>query len=320
MPHTTDATVLVIEDDRAQAGEYAAWLDEYDVRTATGGEAALDALDRDVDVVLLDGDLPGRSSAELLGEIRARRVGCRIGLLSGTNVGADVLRLDFDEYVPRPVGRDELTTTVERLVDRGAVEEAVETYITLVDRKRSLEARKDPDELDDDEHYRELTGEIAGRRRQITTLLTRIEDPDAEPDAVDETGPPPGPADVRESDDGDGGTGAGTPLYRTRTAGFYALWLAAALTYGVGDVVSTLYATTAVPGLLEGNPVVNTLLENFGLAGFLSLKLLVFLVLISVSVQGARSRERFSYYWPPVVMTGLGLLLTGWNVQLIVGG
>lgn len=317
MPRPIDATVLVIEDDREQAGEYAAWLDEYDVRTATDSEVALNALDRDVDVVLLDGDLPGTLSAELLGEIRARRVGCQIGLLSGTDVGSDVLRLDFDEYVPRPVGRDELTTTVERLVDRGAVEEAAETYLTLVARKRSLEARKDPKELADDEHYRELTSEIAGRRRQITTLLTRIEDPDAEPDAVGETATPTVTVDARSDDSDDAEK---PPLYRTRTAGFYALWAAAALTYGVGDVVSTVYATMAIPGLLEGNPVVNTLLENFGVSGFLLLKLLVFLVLISVSVQGARSHERFSYYWPPVVMTGLGLLLTGWNLRLILGG
>lgn len=316
MPHATDATVLVIEDDREQAGEYAAWLEEYDVRTVAGGEAALDALDRDVDVVLLDGDLPGRSSAELLGEIRARRVGCRIGLLSGTNVGADVLRLDFDEYVPRPVGRDELRATVDRLVDRGAIEGAVETYLTLVARKRSIEARKDPEELTDDGHYRELTGEIAGRRRQITTLLTQIEDPDADAGTTGGTGSPTAPANGDEADD----DRRGTPLYRTRTGGFYLLWAAAALTYGVGDIVSTLYATVAVPGLLEGNPVVNTLLENFGLPGFLLLKLLVFLMLISVSVQGARSHERFSYYWPPVVMTGLGLLLTGWNLRLIFGG
>lgn len=318
MSRATDATVLMIDDDRERTGEYAAWLDEYDVRTAGDDEAALDALDGDVDVVLLDGDLPEASSAELLGEIRARRVDCQIGLLSGTTVGADILRLDFDEYVPQPVSRDELRATVERLVDRGAVEGAAETYLTLVARKRSLEARKDADELADDEHYRELTGEIAGRRRQITTLLTRIEDPDADLDAVNGTESPTDPTSGGAAADGD--DAGKVPLYRTRTTGFYLLWLAAGFTYGVGDVVSTLYATTAVPGVLEGNPVVYTLLENFGLPGFLSLKLLVFFMLISVSVQGARSRERFSYYWPPVVMTVLGLLLTGWNVRLIVGG
>jgi hypothetical protein len=40
MPHTTDATVLVIEDDRERADEYAAWLNEYAVRIAGNGERA----------------------------------------------------------------------------------------------------------------------------------------------------------------------------------------------------------------------------------------------------------------------------------------
>ncbi|TKX57045.1 hypothetical protein EXE45_17915, partial [Halorubrum sp. SP9] len=107
-------------------------------------------------------------------------------------------------------------------------------------------------------------------------------------------------------------SGGGGPLYQTRPREFYGLWFLAVLTYGVGDVVSTLYATVAVPGLIEANPIVGTLLSSSGLPGFLLLKLLVLFVLISVSVQGARRRERFSYYWPPVVATGIGLLLTGW--------
>ncbi|MUW14241.1 hypothetical protein GJ633_05890 [Halorubrum sp. CBA1125] len=109
-------------------------------------------------------------------------------------------------------------------------------------------------------------------------------------------------------------------MYRTRAREFYVLWLVAALAYGVGDVVSTLYATVAVPGLIEGNPVVGSILSTAGIPGFLLLKVLVLLVLISVSVQGARSHERFSYYWPPVLATGLGVLLTGWNLRLILGG
>ncbi|TKX72918.1 response regulator [Halorubrum sp. GN11_10-6_MGM] len=315
MPRDADATILIVEDDGEQAAEYADWLAGYAVRIAAGGERALDALDGDVDVVLLDGDLADPSAEELLGRIRARRPDCQIGLLSGVSVGDSVHRLDIDEYVPRPLARDELRESVARLVDHGAVESAVETYLALVARRRRIEDRKDDAELADDERYRELTGEIAARRRQVDTLLAEIDDPvaGAEGDAVE---------GISASGDDDASATvvpAGPPLYRTRSTGFYALWLAAALTYGVGDVVSTLYATAAVPGLIEANPVVGTLLSSAGLPGFLLLKLIVLLVLVSVSVQGARQREPFSYYWPPVVATGIGLLLTGWNVRLIVG-
>jgi len=109
------------------------------------------------------------------------------------------------------------------------------------------------------------------------------------------------------------------PIYRSRPVEFYGIWLLAALTYGAGDVLSTLYAVFGVRGIDEANPVVDALLVNFGVPGFLLLKLLVFLVLISVSVQGARTDDRFSYYWPPVLMTLLGLGLTLWNLSLIAG-
>lgn len=321
MPRNTDTTVLIVEDDRELAEEYAGWLADCETRIATDAEAAYELLDRDVDVVLLDQSLPDTPSAEVVGGIRTRGGNPQIGLLSGIEADSEVWHLDIDEYVPRPVTRDELRETVERLDDRKAVTGAVEKYLTLVARKRSLEARRDSADLADDERYRELTGELAARRQQITTLLSQLAGSDSEAGAEQPPGdretPDAGPdrPNVGET----GGGGLFPPLYEGRKTEFYALWLVAALTYGVGDVLSTVYAVMAVPGLIEGNPVVNALLQNFGLSGFLLFKLLVFLVLISVSVQGARSRERFSYYWPPAVMTVLGVGLTGWNVRLIIG-
>lgn len=317
MPRPIDATVLLIEGDDERASKYQRWLDDYSVETATDAEAALERIDDDVDVVLLDGSLAETDHGELLGRIRARHVDSQIGLLSGRKAGADVLRLDFDEYVPRPVTREELRETVERLADRGEVMDIVETYLGLVVRKRRLEDRRDTEDLSEDGRYSELVGELAGRRHQLMTLLSQLAEEDGSSADGSRGGPdeavgpagrsPPDPADDPE------------PLYRTRPTGFYAVWFAAALTYGVGDVVSTVYAVLTVPGLIEGNPVVSGILELLGLPGFVLLKLLVFLVLISVSVQGGRTADRFSYYWPPVVMVGLGLLLTGWNLRLILG-
>ena len=317
MSRSIDATVLLVEGDRERAGEYARWLDDCEVRAAVSHEDVLDALDGDVDVVLLDGSLTDPSSEELLEAIRARRVDCQVGLLSGTSVSADVFRLDFDEYVPRPIGREEFRETVEYLTDRRAVMDVVETYLTLVIRKRRLEDRRDAEDLSEDDRYSELVGELVGRRHQITTLLSQLTEDDGSAadgsrDGPDEAVGPGGRSSADPTDDV-------VPLYRTRRRGFYAAWFAAALTYGVGDVVSTVYAVLTVPGLIEGNPVVSGILELLGLPGFVLLKLVVFLALISVSAHGGRTHDRFSYYWPPVVMAGLGLLLTGWNLRLILG-
>jgi DNA-binding response OmpR family regulator len=53
---TEPKRVLIVEDDRDLANLYEMWLvDEYDVRIAYSGEAALERMaDREADVVLLD--------------------------------------------------------------------------------------------------------------------------------------------------------------------------------------------------------------------------------------------------------------------------
>lgn len=310
MTRDTGPIVLIVENDRGAAEEYAEWLDGYEVRIATDADAAIEQFDAAVDVVLLDRDLSDVSSAELLGRLRGRATDCQIAMLSGNNPDVDLFQLDIDEYVPRPISREELRSTVDRLNDRNEIEGLLDTYLTLVARKRGLEDRKEPHELEDDQYYRETIGELAGRRQQLASLLSQLGAPkpdveiaadESKTAAVDAAAP-----------------GFEPPLYRTRKREFYLLWFLAVLTYGVGDLTTTMYAVVTIPGLIEGNPVVDTIIRNFGLPGFLLLKLLVFLVLISISVQGARVRDRFSYYWPPLTMTALGLLLTGWNLSLIL--
>jgi hypothetical protein len=109
------------------------------------------------------------------------------------------------------------------------------------------------------------------------------------------------------------------PLYHRDSAVFYGLWFLAAATYGFGDIVSTLLAVVTAPGIVESNPIVAGVLANYGIPGFLAVKLAILVVLVWISVGGARDDDRFTYYWPPVVATVLGTGLTGWNLWLLYG-
>lgn len=109
------------------------------------------------------------------------------------------------------------------------------------------------------------------------------------------------------------------PLYRRDSAAFYGLWFLAAATYGFGDIVSTLLAVVTAPGIVESNPIVAGVLANYGIPGFLAVKLVILVVLVWISVGGARDDDRFTYYWPPAVATVLGTGLTGWNLWLLYG-
>lgn len=299
--------VLLVENDPELVERHAEWLEaEYAVRTAIDGETALERFDADVDVVLLDRQLPDMSGGGLIGRIRTREGDPAIGMLVGREPDRRVRQLDVDEFAVTPLDRGAFQTLAAQLDRRRAVDEAIEAYLSLLDRKHELESRADTADIDADTDYRAVSGELFARRRQLESLLDRLQG--ADDDAA---------ATVPEVEAADSATIE--PIYRARPVEFYGLWLVAALTYGVGDVVSTLYAVFGVPGVDEANPVVDALLGNFGVPGFLLLKLLVFLTLISVSVQGARTADRFSYYWPPLLASALGIALTAWNVSLIVG-
>ncbi|MFC5278471.1 hypothetical protein ACFPM1_06840 [Halorubrum rubrum] len=107
------------------------------------------------------------------------------------------------------------------------------------------------------------------------------------------------------------------PAYLRRPEEFYSLWIAATSTYGVGDIVSTIAFLTYVPAVEEANPVVALALDSFGLAGLVGLKIAVYLVMLWISVLGAREGDGLLYYFPPVLLTAVGLYLTGSNVRLM---
>jgi hypothetical protein len=108
------------------------------------------------------------------------------------------------------------------------------------------------------------------------------------------------------------------PLYKRRTREFYLLWLATALSYGLGDMITTSYVFVT-PRLGESNPLVSVILGQFGLTGFVATKLGIFGFLIAISVTGAINNERLSYYGPPVLAVLIGLGVTLWNLWTILG-
>lgn len=295
-----EPVVLVIDADTDRRAQYAEWLDDdYTVRTAPDVETALWHFDDSVDVVLFDRALPDVTGETLLEQLTDSNAECRYAMLSDEDPGFDLMRPDVDECVVKPVGREGLLALVDRLEGRSAAEDAVGSYLAALWKKRALESELSAAELASDSRYRSLSSEVLTRRRQLDSLFDRLEA--AEIDVAD-VSQPPDPV----------------PIYKSRSLEFYGLWLLAALTYGLGDIVSTVYAVFAVPGVDEANPVVDALLVNFGIGGFLFFKLLVFFVLLSISVQGARTTDRFSYYWPPVLATVVGTGLTLWNLSLIL--
>ncbi|PSP18009.1 DNA-binding protein [Halobacteriales archaeon QH_10_67_13] len=161
MSGTETPTVLVVEDEADLVEMYELWLaGEYDIRTALDGQTGLEALDAEVDVVILDRRMPGLSGDEVLKHIDAEGFDCRVAMVTAVEPDFDILEMGFDAYLPKPVGQEQLRTTVERLLERAAYDNRLQEYYALVEKQATLEATKRRVELANSEEYDRLTERI----------------------------------------------------------------------------------------------------------------------------------------------------------------
>lgn len=113
----TTPTVMVV-DDQPEIVELYTYLlqDDYEVRTAVGGEQALSLVDESVDVMFLDRQMPDYTGREVLERIEQRNLDVQVVLVTGTEPDADVGELPFDAYLLKPIAGERLRTTADRLL------------------------------------------------------------------------------------------------------------------------------------------------------------------------------------------------------------
>jgi DNA-binding response OmpR family regulator len=176
MTDSDPPVVLVAEDEQSVAEGYQLWLqDDYEVRLAADGQAALDAAGDDVDVVLLDRMMPELSGEQVLAAIRERGVDCRVAMVTAVEPDFDVVEMGFDAYVTKPPEREELLDTIDRLLQRAEMDDDFRTYHSLKAREAALRAQKTAEELDDNEAYRDLQERIEEARQAVDEDLGDME-------------------------------------------------------------------------------------------------------------------------------------------------
>lgn len=169
--------VLVVEDERDLADLYATWLrDEYRVRVAYGGREAIEKLDDEVDVALLDRRMPDLSGDETLQAIREEGISCRVAMVTAVEPDFDIVAMGFDDYLVKPVSREGLTDTVENLLLRNSYDDGIQELFALASKKALLESEKDPATLESNEEYQELTDQVAELRADLDETLASFDD------------------------------------------------------------------------------------------------------------------------------------------------
>ncbi|MFD1684971.1 response regulator [Halobellus litoreus] len=198
--------VLVVEDEPDLAELYAIYLsDLYDVQTATNGETALEIVDAETDVVLLDRRMPDLTGDEVLEEIRARGLETQVAMITAVEPDVDIVEMQFDDYLVKPVTKEDLHGLVEILLRRANYDERSQEFFRLASKKAALESSPDVS-VENEAEYRELAQRMEDIRTELDDTLAELSDDDFReafasfPDIeVDESGPDGGDGPASQS-------------------------------------------------------------------------------------------------------------------------
>jgi len=148
--------VLVIDDEESLRVTLGAFLrDEgYEVATAADYDEAVAALEAaEVDLVLSDIILPGKSGIDVLTRVREKDPGCPVVMITGEpslETAAEAVRLGAFEYLAKPVRRAEVVRVARQALTQRA--------IALENRRLERENREYQEHLE--ERVQEQTREI----------------------------------------------------------------------------------------------------------------------------------------------------------------
>lgn len=168
---TDTANVLVVDDERDIADLYSMWLgEEYETTVAYDGSEALEHADEATDVVFLDRQMPGLSGDEVLDRVAERGLDCRVVMVTAVDPDFDIVDMPFDDYMTKPVSREDLVTLVEVLCYRAEYDDRSQRFFSLASKKAALEAS----EATDTEEYEELVERVEAVRAEVDATLDRL--------------------------------------------------------------------------------------------------------------------------------------------------
>jgi DNA-binding response OmpR family regulator len=173
----SETTVLVVDDEKTVADGYALRLQsEYETVTAYGGREALEILaERDVDVVLLDRRMPEVTGDEVLEHIREEGMDCRVVMLTAVDPGFGVIEMPFDDYLHKPVDKEDLHTAIEQQLRVVALERFGE-YLQLLSKQEVLAASMSEKDRRNNSDYRTLVERSEELEAELSAQLDLFED------------------------------------------------------------------------------------------------------------------------------------------------
>lgn len=171
-------TVLMVDDEKEVADAYALRLEGVaDVTVEYSGDAALATLEGSLtpDVVLLDRHMPGKSGDDILADIREMDLRTQIIMVTAIDPNLGILDLPFDDYLSKPVEREDLRTAVDQQCQVLAYELLGE-YFQLESKRAVIEAEVPNEQLQDHDEFADLEERTAAIADRVRALLPEADD------------------------------------------------------------------------------------------------------------------------------------------------
>ena len=135
-----DSRILIVDDEEGVRKMFAEWLSEnYECQTAASADEALEYLAvQSYALVISDMMMPGRNGVELLREVTTRYPETGFIMVSGVDRPQrvrDALRVGAFDYLIKPCELDGLTTSVERALERRALQRTARIYKSDLERQ-----------------------------------------------------------------------------------------------------------------------------------------------------------------------------------------
>jgi len=176
---TADATVLVADDEAEVADVYALRLrNRYETETAYGGEAALEKLDGDIDVVLLDRRMPDIGGDEVLEEIRERDTSTRVIMITAVDPDLDIIDMPFDDYLCKPVEKEDLVAAIDQQLVARRYDDRLAEYLEVTSKLALLKGEKTARTLDGNDGVESLERRADTLQAEMDDALSDFEDID----------------------------------------------------------------------------------------------------------------------------------------------
>jgi two-component system response regulator CpxR len=172
-----DGTVLVVDDEEPFARTVALWLDEYwTTMVATDGEEAVQRYGPNVDAVLLDRRMPRLSGDEALEEIRSQDGSARVAMMTALEPDLDIVDLDFDMYLEKPIDRQEVLDTTRTLLERANYTRELQALYALSSKIAELQSRYPEEMLTKDDRFQRLLDEHRRVREKAESQLGDVDE------------------------------------------------------------------------------------------------------------------------------------------------